>query len=207
MSISAGVLRKCCSTAWPRPRDCVTASLHDSAPGQLVTSAIESASGKPRPAACSDRKSAATSPRRTHLNTRFCTAVTRTVPSPYAHARSASTRNCAPLRSPSGTVTVAATNSCCFCATTFVRCHFTNAASSSSGTCSPRRHDAGTAQRRVVNPAGDLVNRWRGQALPVGRGFGLGRLRLECQRAARLRREPPRARRRMPRETLPIPST
>src|SRR5918995_1075591 len=55
----------------PRPRDCVTASLHDSAPGQLVTSASVPAPGRASPAAARLRYSSRTSSLRTHRKTKF----------------------------------------------------------------------------------------------------------------------------------------
>ena len=96
------------AAAAPRPRDCVTARRHDSAPGQLVTSAMRArdrlARARPRRAGDAGPSRRPRAPSAAAGSGRASCA---RVPSPYAAARSRSTRSCAPVRSPSGTVTVA----------------------------------------------------------------------------------------------------
>ena len=48
---TSGCRARCSPSSAPRPRDCVTARRHDSAPGQLTTSATVLAPARPRPAA------------------------------------------------------------------------------------------------------------------------------------------------------------
>src|SRR5438552_1708779 len=59
---TSGLARRCSSSRRPRPRDCVTANRHDSAPGQLVTSATLDASASPRLAAARRRYSSLSEP-------------------------------------------------------------------------------------------------------------------------------------------------